>query len=176
MSNPDIPANSFIADDEENQEQLHQPFIAKHCTSDGTNEDGDPANTKVHSSSKSIGRVVYWTFFSLLLVVQFNMGLQHSQSSNSLHLYTVNWCIGLWVIASRLFRKTIADGSSTGFHTIPEVITCVLVIMVAVGWLECAFLVMVASITVLSLCVVIQSLYSLAGFSPDTDTAAERNH
>lgn len=176
MLNPDTPTNSIA--DEEIQEQLKQPFITKNIACDAAREDGNSMKSECNffTTKKSILRVIFWTLFSLLLMVQFRVGLQHSSSSDNLHHYTVNWCIGLWVIASRLFLKTVADGSSVLVNTIPELITCVLVIMVAVGWLECAFLVMVLSITVLSLHVVAQSLYTLANSSPDTDTITESSN
>lgn len=169
MWSPNI-SEDFIEDDRVIQQELDQPFIPKHCPVDGVRDDGDSVKSDVHfvsTTKKSIGRIIFWAFFSMLLVVQFRVGLRKSNSPDNLHHYTVNWCIGVWIIASRLFRKAITDGRSAFVTTIPEIITCILVILVALGWLECAFLLMVVSITVLSLCVVVHSLYTLADFSSD---------
>jgi uncharacterized membrane protein len=80
----------------------------------------------------------------------------------------VNWCIGLWIIASRLFHKTVQSAS-----ILPEYITVVLLVLIAVGWLEGAFLVMVLSTTVLSMHVVVRSLFHLANLH--SESMAETN-
>jgi hypothetical protein len=163
MWNSNLSANSLVRD-EMMQQQLHEPFLRKDI-----NKDCESPTDDAPSYEGSMARVIVRTILSLLLVVQFNIGLRNDTDKN-LHHYTVNWCIGLWIIASRLFRKTVQDAD---VKTIPEWGTGILLVMVAIDWLEGAFLVMVLSTTVVSLHFVVRSLFHLANLY--SESIAESN-
>lgn len=175
MFSPNLSAH--LTAEKEIQEHLNQPLITENYSFDETfDQDCLKSDASISATPKPILRIIWWTIWCLLLVVQFSIGLQRETSSNNLHQYTVNWCIGLWIVSSRLFLKTVADCNSVLVNRIPELITCILVVMVSFGWLECAFLAMVVSITALSLYVVVHSLYTLANFSPDSSRIDERKN
>lgn len=141
------------------ENEIQQPLVTDCAINEILDEDARDAHIPV--PLKPFPRIILYTISNTLLVVEFSIALQRQDSSYNLHRFTVYWCIGLWVISSRLFLKTVAEWDSAVVNSIPEFITIIFMIMIVGGWLECAFLAIVLSVTLLSLYVVAHSLYNL---------------
>ena len=152
-------------DSSDKQQELSTPLLEDIETAVAVEK---PLDEDEYLESTCWDHVILWFVLPSLLFVQFAISFLYSdETPHHLQWSTVNWSIGLFVVASYLFRRTLQDhcvGQVTLdalLFLLPEIIMDVLLGMVLFGYVEAAFLTMVFSTVLLSFYVVCQSLYTL---------------